>query len=195
VQRGAQPCKTDTDGFAHERFSAAREAFEANFAGGEELGASFCARSRAKPWSILGRFRHEARQRRWTRDTIVNVYSITKTMTALTACGLADRGELDFAAPCALLPEFAANGKADITVAQLDEPLGGPVGLASRDQRRGFLRLGQGDVDAGRAGAAVGAGHRVGLSRLHVRFPDRRGGAGGSREDARHVFREQIARP
>ena len=31
------------DGFADARFSAAREAFEANFADGEELGASFCA--------------------------------------------------------------------------------------------------------------------------------------------------------
>jgi len=109
------------DGFAHERFSAAREAFEANFAGGEELGASFCAMIEGETVvDLWGGFADEARQRRWTRDTIVNVYSITKTMTALTALWLADRGELDSAAPVARYwPEFAANGKADITVAQL----------------------------------------------------------------------------
>ncbi|MGF6308947.1 hypothetical protein ABIB82_002584 [Bradyrhizobium sp. i1.8.4] len=32
-----------SDGFADARFSAAREAFEADFADGQELGASFCA--------------------------------------------------------------------------------------------------------------------------------------------------------
>ena len=41
-------------------------------------------------------------------------------MTALTALGLADRGELDFAAPVARYwPEFAANGKAEIKVSHL----------------------------------------------------------------------------
>jgi CubicO group peptidase (beta-lactamase class C family) len=51
---------------------------------------------------------------------IVNVYSTTKTMTALVALMLADRGELDFAAPVARYwPEFAANSKAAITVAQV----------------------------------------------------------------------------
>ena len=51
---------------------------------------------------------------------MVNVYSTTKTMCALTALLLADRGELDFAKPVAhYWPEFAANGKADVTTAML----------------------------------------------------------------------------
>src|SRR5262249_3881312 len=58
--------------------------------------------------------------RRWRPDTIVNVYSTTKTMTALTALLLADRGELDIDAPVARYwPEFAANGKAAIKVSHL----------------------------------------------------------------------------
>jgi CubicO group peptidase (beta-lactamase class C family) len=56
----------------------------------------------------------------WERDTIINVYSTTKTMAALTALLVADRGELDFAAPVARYwPEFAAAGKQDVTVAQV----------------------------------------------------------------------------
>ena len=37
----------------------------------------------------------------WERDTIINVWSTTKTMTALCALMLADRGELDLHAPVA----------------------------------------------------------------------------------------------
>ncbi len=109
------------DGFAHDRFSAAREAFEANFANGEELGASFCATVEGETVvDLWGGFADEARTRPWMRDTIVNVYSTTKTMTALTALLLADRGELDVSTPVARYwPEFAANGKSGITVAQV----------------------------------------------------------------------------
>ena len=60
------------------------------------------------------------RTRPWVKDTIVNVYSTTKTMTALTALLVADRGELDFdAAVARYWPEFAANGKADVKVSHL----------------------------------------------------------------------------
>lgn len=112
---------TTVHGFAHDRFAAAREAFEANFANGEELGASFCATVNGETVvDLWGGFADEAKARPWERDTLVNVYSVTKTMTALTALLLADRGELDFLAPVAKYwPEFAANGKARITVAQL----------------------------------------------------------------------------
>lgn len=113
--------QTTIDGFAHDKFAAAREAFEANFKNGEELGASFCATVEGETVvDLWGGFADGERTRPWTRDTIVNVYSITKTMTALTALLLADRGELDFSATVAKYwPEFAANGKDRITVAQL----------------------------------------------------------------------------
>jgi CubicO group peptidase (beta-lactamase class C family) len=66
------------------------------------------------------RFADEARTRAWEKDTIVNVYSTTKTMTALTALLLADRGDLDFDVPVAKYwPEFAAKGKEQIKVSQL----------------------------------------------------------------------------
>ncbi len=50
--------------------------------------------------------------RPWAEDTIVNVYSTTKTMAATCVLMLADRGLLDLDAPVATYwPEFAANGK------------------------------------------------------------------------------------
>src|SRR4051795_11345563 len=57
------------------------------------------------------------RTRPWERDTITCVFSTTKTMTALCALILADRGELDLDAPVARYwPEFAAAGKEKVLV-------------------------------------------------------------------------------
>ncbi|MFD9001648.1 serine hydrolase domain-containing protein [Streptomyces sp. NPDC059582] len=56
----------------------------------------------------------------WQRDTITNVWSVTKTMTALCALVLADRGDLDPAAPVARYwPEFATAGKEGVLVRHL----------------------------------------------------------------------------
>lgn len=108
-------------GVADECFAAAREAFESNFTEGRELGASVCATVDGETvLDLWGGWADGARTRPWQRDTIVNVFSTTKTMTALTALLLADRGDLDVTAPVARYwPDFAANGKARITVAQL----------------------------------------------------------------------------
>ncbi len=109
------------DGFAHDRFSPVREAFDANLASGADVGAAFCATLEGETVvDLWGGFADEARTRSWEQDTIVNVYSTTKTMTALTALLLADRGELDFDAPVARYwPEFAAAGKENVKVSHL----------------------------------------------------------------------------
>ena len=53
----------------------------------------------------------------WERDTIINVWSTTKTVSALACLLLADQGELDLYAPVAKVwPEFAAGGKRGIEV-------------------------------------------------------------------------------
>ena len=102
-------------------FESVRDAFAANFANDGDVGASFCATSKGEiVVDIWAGVADAETGKPWERDTIVNVYSTTKTMCALTALLLADRGELDFAKPVAhYWPEFAANGKAAVTVAQL----------------------------------------------------------------------------
>ena len=52
-------------------------------------------------------------ERPWEPDTIVNVFSTTKTVSALACLILADAGELDLYAPVyKFWPEFRANNKA-----------------------------------------------------------------------------------
>ena len=83
-------------GFAHERFAGVRSAFADNLSSGADLGASFCLTIDGETVvDLWGGFADEDRTRPWQADTIVNVYSTTKTMTALTALLVADRGELE----------------------------------------------------------------------------------------------------
>ncbi len=108
-------------GFVADKFSSVRDAFEANLTSGADIGASCCATLEGETiMDLWGGFADQEKTRPWGKDTIVNVYSTTKTMTALTALLLADRGELDFEAPVATYwPEFAANGKERIKVSQV----------------------------------------------------------------------------
>jgi CubicO group peptidase (beta-lactamase class C family) len=69
---------------------------------------------------VWGGFADADRTIPWQRDTITGVWSVTKTMTALCALILADRGELDLSAPVAQYwPEFAAQGKDGVLVRHL----------------------------------------------------------------------------
>ena len=75
-----------SSGSVNDRFTAVRTAFEANLESGSDTGASFCAtRNGETVVDLWGGFADEERTRPWQKDTIVNVYSTTKTMTALTA--------------------------------------------------------------------------------------------------------------
>ncbi len=108
-------------GFCEARFGAVREAMASALKSGSDVGASFALTIEGETViDIWGGFADEAQTLPWERDTIVNVYSTTKTMTALTALMLADRGVIDLAAPVAKYwPAFAANGKAEIKVSHL----------------------------------------------------------------------------
>ena len=127
------------DGFAHDEFSSVRSLFEANLASGIDLGASFSASVEGDTVvNLWGGWADAERTRPWTEDTLVNVYSTAKTMTALCALILIDRGELDPDAPVARYwPEFAANGKAKIKVRHLLSHTAGlpnwPAGMRLED--------------------------------------------------------------
>jgi CubicO group peptidase (beta-lactamase class C family) len=121
-------------GTVPEKYESIRQTLSASIANGGDIGASFCATKDGEVVvDIWGGHADAARSRPWERDTIVNVYSTTKTMTALTALLVADRGELDFSAPVARYwPEFAANGKADIKVSHLMSHAAGLSGWKER---------------------------------------------------------------
>jgi CubicO group peptidase (beta-lactamase class C family) len=79
----------------------------------DDVGASVAVYVDGEPVvDIWGGYADAERTQRWERDTITSVWSTTKTMTALCALILADRGDIDLDAPVAKYwPEFAAAGK------------------------------------------------------------------------------------
>ncbi|MFI5317499.1 MAG: serine hydrolase domain-containing protein, partial [Myxococcota bacterium] len=108
-------------GLCDARFRRVREVFEASFARGAELGAGLCIYLDGRPIvDLWGGFADKDRARPWRRDTLANVYSTTKGITALCAHQLIERGELDLDAPVARYwPEFAQNGKSELPVRML----------------------------------------------------------------------------
>jgi len=108
-------------GHCDARFRAVEDAFAQSFVCGDELGASLCVTHEGETVvDLSGGFFDEARTRPFERDSLVNVFSTTKGMTALCALRLVDEGRLDLDAPVAQYwPEFAAAGKSKLPVRHL----------------------------------------------------------------------------
>lgn len=120
---------TEIHGSADTRFAAVRDAFQRRLDAGQELGASIAVAVDGElVVDLWGGYADAEKTRDWQSDTLTNVWSTTKTVTALAALMLVDRGELDvFEKVAHYWPEFAANGKADVQVRQL---LGHTSGLS-----------------------------------------------------------------
>ncbi|MFJ8751101.1 serine hydrolase domain-containing protein [Streptomyces sp. NPDC102441] len=118
-------------GHCDDRFAAVRDAFAANFAERDELGAAVTVLLDGRPVvDLWGGWADGERTRPWERDTVVNVWSTTKGPTALCAHVLVDRGLLDLDAPVAdYWPEFAAAGKESVRVRHLLSHRSGVAGL------------------------------------------------------------------
>ena len=84
---------TALGGTCNTRFEVLRELFAAKLESGEDLGASLALDIDGEMVvDLWGGWADEARTVPWAEHTITNVFSTTKTMTALV---LVDRGELD----------------------------------------------------------------------------------------------------
>jgi len=123
---------TAVQGTCDQRFTAMRDLLQRNLDSGADLGASVAVTLDGQPVvDLWGGWADTAKTRPWEADTITNVWSTTKTMTALSALVLVDRGELDVFAPVAKYwPEFAANGKSAIEVRHLMSHTSGVSGWA-----------------------------------------------------------------
>jgi CubicO group peptidase (beta-lactamase class C family) len=108
-------------GFAQDGFAEVHHIFEQSITDGTEIGASVAVSIGGEMVvDLWGGWADEERSRAWAEDTIVNVYSVNKTMMAVTALLLADRGVLDFNAPVASYwPEFAQGGKSEVKLSHL----------------------------------------------------------------------------
>ena len=103
------------------QFEAVREAFAALFDNSQERGAALCIQIGGE--TVLDLWAGTADKdgsQAWHSDTIANLFSCTKTFTAVTALQLVAEGKLQLDAPVARYwPEFAAAGKEAVTLRQL----------------------------------------------------------------------------
>ncbi|MFH8436078.1 serine hydrolase domain-containing protein [Streptomyces sp. NPDC018007] len=106
------------EGTSTARFEPVRAALAAHLEAGEELGASIAVDvDGVMEVDLWGGHADRARTVPWQRDTVVSMWSTTKTLTSLAALLLVDRGVLDPHRPVAhYWPEFAARGKEHIEV-------------------------------------------------------------------------------
>lgn len=116
------------NGTTSPRFAPVRDAFASLFDDGLEHGAALAVVVDGEPvLDLWGGHADLARTRPWQHDTLVNVWSCSKGVAATAIAMLVDRGTLAYDAPVARYwPEFAANGKAAIT---LDQVLSHQAGL------------------------------------------------------------------
>ena len=108
----------DLSGQSDDRFQSLIDIVETQLDADYDLGSSLAVAVDGElVCDVWGGWSDEAKTRPWEADTVTNVWSTTKTMTALSALLLIDRGELDPHEKVATYwPEFGAAGKGDIEV-------------------------------------------------------------------------------
>ncbi|REJ72978.1 MAG: class A beta-lactamase-related serine hydrolase [Acidobacteria bacterium] len=118
-------------GTCDDRFSRVAEAFAQNFEDDLEIGASFAVTLDGEiVVDVWGGFADRDETRVWGEDTLVNVWSTTKGLTALCLAMLVDRGELVYDRRVHhYWPEFKQGGKESITVETLLSHQAGLCGL------------------------------------------------------------------
>jgi CubicO group peptidase (beta-lactamase class C family) len=111
----------DIAGTAAPRFAAVKDAFAANFAAGEELGARFTVVEAGEVVVDLWAGHADRKLTRPFDDrTLTPVFSTTKAIAALLVARLVDQRKLDYAQTVASVwPDYAQAGKGAVTVEQM----------------------------------------------------------------------------
>ncbi len=131
------------EGTVSRGFEIAHEQFTENFerkGDYREVGASFVAFHKGKKVvDLWGGHADASHTRSWARDTLGNVWSATKGIVAIAVAKCVDRGLFRYEdAVAKVWPEFAANGKAKITIAQLLSHQAGLNGFAEPTTLKDF---------------------------------------------------------
>ena len=108
-------------GYCDPKFEKVRTLFQEFIETGEENGAGITANIDGKiVIDMWGGYADEDKKKSWEKDTIVNVWSSTKTVAALAVLMCADRGLLSpYDKVAKHWPEFAENGKENIEIRHL----------------------------------------------------------------------------
>ncbi|MSR15520.1 MAG: class A beta-lactamase-related serine hydrolase [Gammaproteobacteria bacterium] len=124
----------DISGVCADRFARVKDAFATNFVENGDVGASLAVVMGGElVIDLWGGFQDTERTIPWQRDTLINVFSTTKTMSCLSLLVLASRGMVDLDAPVEQYwPEFGQNGKGNVLIRHL---LSHTAGIPAWDQR------------------------------------------------------------
>ena len=125
--------KIDIQGTVSPGFEKVKEAFAANW-NGYEVGASCAVVYKGElVVDLWGGFQGRDLTTPWEKDTLVNVYSTTKGMASLAIAILVEEGTLDYDARVVdYWPEFGAQGKDKVTVAQVLSHQAGICGVSEK---------------------------------------------------------------
>lgn len=174
VRRSRHPDVPDdwVHGDVDRGFGPVADAFVANFADRDEIGAAVTVvRDGRTIVDLWGGHADRERRRPWQADTMVPVFSTTKGMATMAMAVAHSRGWLDFdERVSAYWPGFASNGKESITVRQL---LSHQAGLAVLDEALPLDVLGDWELVADRLAAQAPAwepGTRQGYHAVTVGF-------------------------
>jgi CubicO group peptidase (beta-lactamase class C family) len=109
------------EGTCDPKFNRVKDAFAENFELRNELGAGAAVTLDGKTVvDLWGGHTDKEKTQPWSRDTLVNLYSTTKGITAICAHRLVDKGLLDLDAPVTRYwPEFGQGGKEKMPVRYL----------------------------------------------------------------------------
>ncbi|MGA0602319.1 serine hydrolase domain-containing protein [Caulobacter sp. KR2-114] len=127
----AEPGADTVRGVCPPRFAAVRQAFEANFAEGREMGARFALAIDGEiVVDLMGGWADRAQTRPFDETTLTPVFSTTKGVAALMIARLVGRDRLAYSDRVAdLWPEFAQAGKDRLTVEQVLSHQAGLCGI------------------------------------------------------------------
>ena len=103
------------------QFSKVKETFEKLYQEDREIGSCFAVYKDGKPLiDLWGGFQDKEKTKPWQKDNLVTVYSTTKGVAAFCIALAMERGLLRYEEKVSTYwPEFANNGKEDITVGML----------------------------------------------------------------------------
>lgn len=187
------------DGRVAAGFESVRQVFEENFRLRNEVGATVAVVvGNELVVDLWGGMADPAEGRPWREDTLVNMFSTTKGMSALAVAHAHSRGLFDYDEKVSVYwPEFAAEGKEDITVRTL---LSHQAGLCAIDQPMDMVTLASADAVAaaiGRQKPAWAPGERHGYHGITLGWYE---SELIRRTDPRHrtmgrYFAEEIAAP
>ena len=125
----------NVEGYCDPRFSAIEQHFTQAITSGFDTGASVAVEYQGEMVvNLWGGFKKQGSDDPWVEDTLVNIYSTTKAITATCILKLISEGKLDIDRPVShYWPEYGCEGKENTKVSDF---------LCHRAAMHGFPRRG-----------------------------------------------------